>query len=240
MIQQLWKHFGFCKSHASFCGPIKKFVQTGMQRIGVCFDRFFAFVESRREQSVTAVPEIPAQPVPSTEDRVQIGCNYNCQPLWKIILGVPLIYLPLIMTIPFMIPSILTVKTHLKLVGSMNIKSYWDFVPTWATHRYNYNTQIVLQTVRNPWIAWLCKTKVFWLFNCKLYCPLSVGVFSYMAYLVKIVENWWCPFNHDRKDRYAEGAIDYSFWHVNPEINLLDPQDACNPIWNRDCTPQNV
>lgn len=235
MLKSICKIFGFCSSSTEPCGPAGKLLQAGIRKLGACFDRFFAFVEKRRGRSAFAVPEMPAPPVPGPDDRVQIGCNYNRQPLWKIVLGVPLIYLPLVMTIPFMIPSIWTVKTHLKMVGGMNIKSYWDFVPTWATHRYNHNTQIILETVRSPITAWLCKTRIFWLFNCKLYCPLSVGVFSYMAYLVKIVENWWCPFGHDRKHLYADGAIDYSFWHVNPEKNLLDPQDACNPIWNRDC-----
>ncbi len=206
-------------------------------RAGKVFDSFFNHVSRFRIQpEKTVVPEWTA-PMPDVMDRVQIGCNYTRQPLWKIVVGVPLIYLPLIMTIPFMIPSILTVKTHLKMVGGMNIKGYWDFVPSWATHRYDYNTQIVLENTRSPIISAFCKTKLFWLFNCKLYCPLSVGAFSYMAYLVKIVENWWCPFNHDRKELYADGAIDYSFWHVNPERHLLNAEDEKNPIWNRDILP---
>jgi hypothetical protein len=54
-----------------------------------------------------------------------------------------------------------------------------------------------------------------------------------MAYLVMIVENWWCPFKHDRKEEYLEGAIDQSFWHVDPEdCEKLHPDDRHNPIWN--------
>ncbi|MBU1238334.1 hypothetical protein KKF84_09120 [Myxococcota bacterium] len=164
--------------------------------------------------------------------RPHIGCNYNNQPTWKLLLGVPLIYLPIIMTLPFLIPTIFAVKTHLSLVGGMNIKGYWDFVPDWATHRYNYNTQIVLRDTRSPIVAAVCKTKLFWLFNCKLYCPLSVATFSYLAYLVKIVENWWCPFNHGKKHTYGDGAIDSSFWHVATERDLLHPDDLKNPIFS--------
>jgi hypothetical protein len=48
-----------------------------------------------------------------------------------------------------------------------------------------------------------------------------------------IVENWWCPFSHDRKQEYAAGAIDKSFWHVDPEEFIkLDPEDRRNAIWN--------
>jgi len=34
-------------------------------------------------------------------DRVRIGCNYEKQPRWKVLLAVPLIYLPIFTTIPF-------------------------------------------------------------------------------------------------------------------------------------------
>jgi hypothetical protein len=47
------------------------------------------------------------------------------------------------------------------------------------------------------------------------------------------VENWWCPFAHNRKEEYAEGSIDKSFWHVYPqELEKLHPDDCKNPIWN--------
>ena len=65
-----------------------------------------------------------------------MGCNYVSQPLWKVILGVPLIYLPIIATIPFVAIGVFLVKTHLTLVGGMEIQSYWDFVPSWVSHRY--------------------------------------------------------------------------------------------------------
>jgi hypothetical protein len=62
-------------------------------------------------------------------ERVRSGCNYERQPFWKIILGVPLIYLPILTTLPFVIVGVNLVKIHLKYVGGMNIKPYGDFVP---------------------------------------------------------------------------------------------------------------
>jgi hypothetical protein len=162
-------------------------------------------------------------------DRVRIGCNYAKQPFWKVVLGVPLIYLPIITTVPFVVIGVILVKTHLKYVGGMEIKSYWEFVPSWISHRYRGDDQPTLNI--SP--LHFARYRFFWLFNCKLYCPLSVALFRYMAYLVMIVENWWCPFAHDRKEEYVEGAIDKSFWHVDPEDEKkLHPEDRDNPIWN--------
>jgi hypothetical protein len=166
-------------------------------------------------------------------ERVRIGSNYLKQPTWKLFLGVPLIYFPLITTTPFVLLGVLLVKTHLKWVGGMNIRSYWDFVPSWVSHRYRYDNQITYSTGA----AWynLRARRFYWIFNCKLYCPLSVALFRYVAYLVTIVENWWCPFEHDRKDEYREGAIDKSYWHLHAiEREKLHPDDLNNPIWNED------
>jgi len=162
-------------------------------------------------------------------DRVKIGCNYVKQPFWKVILGVPLIYLPIIKTVQFVIIGVILIQTHLKYVGGMEIKSYWDFVPSWISHRYGSNEQPTINISRlHP-----AHYRFFWLFNCKLYCPMSVALFRYASYLVKIVENWWCPFAHGQKQEYAEGAIDMSFWHVDPEERAkLHPDDKQNPIWN--------
>jgi len=162
-------------------------------------------------------------------DRVQIGCNYVKQPFWKIMFGVPLIYLPIITSVPFVIIGVLLIKTHLRYIGGMKIKSYWEFVPSWISHRYRNNEQ---PTINVPWY-YLAHYRFFWIFNCKLYCPLSVALFGYATYLVKIVENWWCPFAHEQKKTYAESAIDESFWHVDPEeLAKLHPDDRKNPIWN--------
>ena len=162
-------------------------------------------------------------------DRVRIGCNYVQQPFWKIILGVPLIYLPIMTTVPFVIIGVILIRTHLVYVGGMEIKTYRDFVPDWLSHRYGNNRQPTINISRFH----LAYYRYFWIFNCKLYCPLSVALFRYATYLVMIVENWWCPFKHGRKPDYAAGAIDRSFWHVDPEETVkLDPDDRDNPIWN--------
>jgi hypothetical protein len=162
-------------------------------------------------------------------DRVKIGCNYVKQPFWKVILGVPLIYLPMITTVPFVLIGVVLVKTHLKYVGGMDIKHYRDFVPAWVSHRYANRDQLTINISRlHP-----ARYRFFWIFNCKLYCPLSVALFRYAAYLVMIVENWWCPFGHGRKNEYVEGAIDNSFWHMFPEESAkLHPEDKGNPLWN--------
>lgn len=163
--------------------------------------------------------------------RVRVGSNYLKQPSWKLFLGIPLIYFPLITTIPFLLVGIVLIKTHLKWVGGMNIRSYWDFVPAWASHRYEYNNQITYST-NSSWHN-LRAYRFYWVFNCKLYCPLSVALFRYAAYLVKIVENWWCPFGHDKKIEYSESAIDKSYWHLHQaEREKLHPEDLNNPTWN--------
>jgi hypothetical protein len=162
-------------------------------------------------------------------DRVKIGINYVNQPLWKVLLGVPLIYLPIISTVPFVMIGVFLIKTHLKYVGAMDIKSYWDFVPAWSSHRFNNKEQPTI----NISCLNLAHYRFFWIFNCKHYCPLSVALFRYAVYLVEIVENWWCPFGHDQKQEYMGGAIDKSFWHVDPEeLKKLNPDDKKNPIWN--------
>jgi hypothetical protein len=165
--------------------------------------------------------------------RVKIGTNYPNQSLWRVYIAVPLVYLPLITTVPFLIIGILLVKIHLKWVGGMNIRSYWEFVPAWASHRYNYDNQITYST-ESAWYN-LRAHKFYWIFNCKLYCPLSVALFSYAAYLVKIVENWWCPFGHDKKEGYCDAAIDKSYWHLYAsEREKLHSDDLNNPIWNEE------
>ena len=164
-------------------------------------------------------------------ERVTIGANFLQQPTWKKAVGIPLIYFPLITTTPFVLLGVLLVRTHLKYVGAMNICSYWDFVPAWLSHRYRNDNQIVYSTGA----AWynLRAYRSYWIFNCKLYCPLSVALFRYAAYLVMIVENWWCPFTHDKKQEYAAGAIDKSYWHLHAqERERMHPDDRDNPIWN--------
>jgi hypothetical protein len=53
--------------------------------------------------------------------------------------------------------------------------------------------------------------------------------------LVKTVENFWCPFFHERKKTYAESAIDQSYWHIQEETReQLHPDDRDCAIWNED------
>lgn len=172
-------------------------------------------------------------------ERVLIGSNYLSQPAWKRILGIPLIYVPLLVTIPFVVAGVLLVHTHLRLLGGVRIRSYWDFVPAWASHRYRLENQITYST-DTRWYN-LRSTRLYWIFNCKLYCPLSVALFSYAAYLVKIVENWWCPFHHDKKSDYRDGAIDKSYWHLHEtECRKLHKDDRDNPIWSAESGNRQV
>lgn len=173
----------------------------------------------------------------SEVDRVQIGCNFREHPRWKFLAGVPLIYVPLLFGIPPLIVSAVLVRTHLTLVGGHKLKSYWeDFVPSWVSHRYTRTNQILPERVfeRYWFLAWIGKSRLFWIFNCKLYCPLSVALIAYLLYLVKIVEHWWCPFGHDKKADYADAPIDKSLWHAAGDGSLLHPEDRENPAWNKE------
>ncbi len=163
--------------------------------------------------------------------RIKIGENYKSIPTWRKIVGVPLVYLPLFVSLPYAILGIILVYLHLKILGAKNIKSYWDFVPNWKSHRYSLKDQIVIEP-NNFWEVQI-KSRLFWIFNCVIYCPLSVAVYEYHAYLVKVVENWWCPFLHEKKPEYQKTPIDKSYWHVeNPD--LLHPEDLNCSIWNED------
>jgi len=155
------------------------------------------------------------------------------QPFWKLGIGMVFIYLPLIITIPFIILAVVSVRIHLKYLGATDIKPFLDFVPTWVSHRYIYKDQIVYKTN----CSWKNgrSYRFFWIFNCKIYCPLSVALFKYMSYLVQIVENWWCPFEHEKKAEYKDSAIDKSYWHIREnERSRLHPDDMDNPIWNKE------
>ncbi len=171
------------------------------------------------------------------EERLQIGCNFHKVPRWKLLAGVPLIYIPILAAVLPMIVAALLVRTHLTMVGGRKLKSYWnDFVPSWVSHRYTRDTQIVSDKLLDKYgaPAYIAKSKLFWIFNCKLYCPLSVALLAYLLYLVKIVEQWWCPFAHDKKATYADAPIDKSLWHVDGDEGLLHPDDRENPSWNQD------
>ena len=164
--------------------------------------------------------------------RVQIGKHHRKLSFVRQFFGVWLIYLPII-TIPFILFSAYLSYWHLRMMGAQNIKPLSEFLPKRKSYRYTMKNQI---TMRPGYMFSPTQTKLFWIFNCTWYCPLSVGLFEWHAYLVKIVENWWCPFHHDQKEiHYREAAIDKSFWHIYPEdIDKLAPEDRDNLIWNED------
>jgi hypothetical protein len=176
-----------------------------------------------------------AQETQRKQERVQIGTNFDETPHWRFLAGVPLIYVPILAGIVPMILCVLLVRAHLRMVGACNLKTYWkDFVPSWVTHRYTRKNQIVSDRFLAKYgsIVAITRSKLFWIFNCKLYCPLSIALLAYLVYLVKVVEHWWCPFVHDRKYTYADAPIDRSFWHANGDVGLLHPDDRENPNWN--------
>lgn len=165
----------------------------------------------------------------SCATRVEIGRHHKQVPVWKRAIGLVFVYLP-ILTLPFIFTSAYLVYFHLHLVGGRNIKKFTDFLPEKTSHRYNFKNQIIMD---GTFKASLAQSRLYWIINCTWYCPVSVAVFEWHAYLVKIVENWWCPFTHDKKEGYSNGAIDQSFWHIYPEDKRkLSPEDRDNPIWN--------
>jgi len=148
-------------------------------------------------------------------------------------IGLIFVYL-LILTLPFVIISALLTYYSLKFVGAENLKTLKDFLPERASHRYDLKTQV---TMDGSFKLSAAQSKLYWILNCTWYCPYSVGLFEWHAYLVKVVENWWCPFTHSRKNSYTDGAIDQSFWHIYPEDKAkLHEDDKNNPIFTE--TPE--
>ena len=164
-------------------------------------------------------------------NRISIGKTFYELPAWRRYVGAILIYLPLFFSLPFAIVGGVILWAHLKTLGAQNLKGYWDFVPKGSTHRYSkLSDQITFKMdITAPWAS----MKLFWAFNCNYYCPLSVGLYEWSAYLVKTVENFWCPFFHERKSGYTESSIDKSYWHILPENEAkLHPEDRECGIWN--------
>jgi hypothetical protein len=163
--------------------------------------------------------------------RAKIGCNHQNQSVLARFFSLILIYLP-ILTWPFMWLSAYMTYFSLKLGGAENLKTLGDYLPDRASHRYDLKSQIVMN---GSFKFSMAQSRLFWILNCTWYCPYSVALLEWHTYLVKIVENWWCPFGHSRKNDYGEGAIDQSFWHIYPEeIVKLHPDDRNNPIFTED------
>ncbi len=172
-------------------------------------------------------------PEDNKEDRVNIGRNHEALSVLRRGVGLVLVYLPII-TLPFVFMSAYLSYYHLIMVGAKDLKKLSDFLPKRETHRYEYKNQI---TMDGSFILSFAQSKLYWILNCTWYCPVSVGLFEWHAYLVKVIENWWCPFNHGRKQGYDNAKIDQSFWHIYPnELEKLEADDANDPIWNDGCS----
>lgn len=165
--------------------------------------------------------------------RVSIGDRFYTLPAWRRYIGAMLIYLPLVVSLPFVLVGAWVLYAHLRVLGAQNLKGYWSFVPKWSSHRYQTLSQQIAFKF-DPTAPW-ASLKSFWMFNCNIYCPLSVGLYEWSTYLVKAVENFWCPFFHERKATYADSKIDHSYWHLTPAAReQLAPEDRDCSIWNRD------
>ncbi len=164
-------------------------------------------------------------------DRVIIGREYVRLSPIRVFLGLPLVYGPALF-LPFILLPAFLVYVHLRMMGARNLRTLGSYLPDRKSHRYDYKSQIV-QTGSTK-IAFWTRTRLYWIFNCTLYCPLSVATLEWFTYLVKVVEVWWCPFAHNRKPRYADAAIDSTFWHNAIDVVKLHPEDRHNPIWNEE------
>lgn len=164
-------------------------------------------------------------------NRVEIGKNHNQMSVSRRAIGLFFVYAPIV-TLPFVFASAYMTYFHLWLVGAKNVKKFTDYLPAKESHRYTMKNQI---TMKPSFGISLSQYKLYWILNCTWYCPVSVAVFEWHAYMVKLVENWWCPFTHEKKEGYANAKIDKSFWHIYEEdIVKLEPEDRDNPIWNED------
>ena len=165
------------------------------------------------------------------KDRVNIGRNYTKQSVLARAIGLIFIYLP-IFTFPFIVISAYLTYYSLILCGAENVKKWGDYIPDRKTHRYSFKEQI---TMDGSFKLSFAQSKLYWILNCTVYCPYSVALFEWHSYLVKVVENWWCPFTHGTKETYKNGSIDQSFWHIYPEENKkLNDEDRDNPIFTNE------
>jgi hypothetical protein len=166
-------------------------------------------------------------------DRISIGKRFYSLPAWRRYVGSMLIFLPIVASLPFVAVGAWILYAHLRVLGAKNLKGFRDFVPEWSSHRYaKLSDHITFSMDRTaPW----SNLKAFWMFNCNIYCPVAVGLYEWSAYLVKAVENFWCPFHHNLKSTYSDVPLDQSYWHIRPEVRAtLHPEDRDCPIWNED------
>jgi hypothetical protein len=137
----------------------------------------------------------------------------------------------LLLFLPFVIFSAMMTVMHLKMAGATNMRVYRSFLPDGNSFPYELKNPVTM--VPGAWFSRIANT-TFWVAKYSRFLGYSTALFDWHAYLVKLVENWWCPFHHNRKDpHYRVGAINQSFWHLYPEdLMKLAPDDRDNPIWN--------
>lgn len=161
--------------------------------------------------------------------RIAIGRNYDRVSIARATVGLIFVYLP-ILFLPFILAAAGLIYIHLRMMGAQQLKTLRDFLPTPGSHRYGFATQI--RFAGAPRLAVWVRMKTFWMFNCTWYCPVSVATLEWTTYLVKTVENWWCPFYHDKKANYMVAAIDRSYWHTADNIGQLHRDDRDSPIFS--------
>lgn len=126
---------------------------------------------------------------PSCNPRLTIGEYYFSKPVWQRAMAVPLIYAPIAITVPFTATGNVLIRLSLSEYGATDLHSYATYLPAWASHRYTYDTQIVMGT-GFKWSPYamldiLKGTRAFWIFNCKMYCPASVALYRHTTYLLE-------------------------------------------------------
>ena len=168
-------------------------------------------------------------------ERIAIRTHYSRLSPIRVFFALPFIYSPILL-FPFILLSGGLVYLHLRLIGAHGLKNLGHFLPARETHRYNLKTQIVKRGT--PKLAFWTHSRLYWIFNCTWYCPTSVALLEWHSYLVKAVENFWCPFAHAKKPHYANASLDGSYWHDEANESQLHPQDRYNIIWNAH-TPLN-
>jgi len=167
-------------------------------------------------------------------ERVSIGADFDEISDTRAFIGLFFVYSPIIF-LPFILLAGWLTFVHLRIMGATNLKPLSAFLPDWKTHRYRFKNQIIKDDT-NRYAFW-CRTRTFWFINCTYYCPVSVAAAAWLTYLVKVVENWWCPFAHGKKPSYADASIDYSYWHISTDAAKLHKEDRDNSIYNQDAPP---
>jgi hypothetical protein len=128
--------------------------------------------------------------------RVNIDDAYKGRPFLYKLVCVLMIYLPLI-SLPFVLLSAWATYIHLKLLGGQNIRPFKSFLPDRKTHRYNLKSQVTMEP--GFWFSPI-RSKLFWIGNCTWYCPFSVGLFEWHAYLLNHGRSRWCLSDQRRPD----------------------------------------